>query len=62
MCRVQVLAVCTVLMQPPLRVLFHAPTSSDLSLIAHVGGIVSFLFLGGACIIFGSLGWAVMAC
>ena len=36
-------------MQPPLRVLFHAHTSSGLSLVAHAGGIVSFLFLGGAC-------------
>ena len=49
-------------MQPPLRVLFLAHTSSGLSLIAHVGGIVSFLFLGGACGIFCSLGWAVMTC
>ena len=31
------------------------------SLIAHVG-IVSFLFLGGACSGSCSLGWAVMAC
>ena len=46
----------------PLRVLFHAHTSSGLSLIAHVGGIVSFLFLGGTCSEFCSLGWAVMAC
>ena len=29
---------------------------------AHVGGIVSFLFLGGACSDFCSLGWVVMAC
>ena len=61
-CREQVLAVCIVLVQPPLRVLFHAHTSSDLSLVAHVKGIVSFLFLGGACSDFCSLGWAVMAC
>ena len=33
-----------------------------LNLVAHVGGIVSFLFLGGACSNFCSLGWAVMAC
>ena len=35
-----------------------------LSLIAHVGGIVNFLFLGarGACSDFCSLGWAVMTC
>ena len=33
-----------------------------LSLTAHVGGIVSFLFLGGTCSDFCSLGWAVMAC
>lgn len=46
----------------PLRVLFHAHTSGGLSLIAQVGGIVSFLFLGGACNVFCSLGWAVMAC
>ena len=58
----KVLAVCIVLVQPPLRVLFHAHTSSDLRLIAHVGGIVSFLFLGVACSDFCSLGWAVMAC
>ena len=32
-----------------------------LSLIALVGGIVSFLFLGGACGDFCSLGWAVIA-
>ena len=49
-------------MQPPLRVLFHAHMSSGLSLIAHVGGIVSFLFLGSACSDYCSLGWAVMAC
>ena len=61
-CRVQVLAVCIVLVQPPLRVLLHAQTSSGLSLIAYVGGIVSFQFLGGACNDFCSLGWAVMAC
>ena len=30
--------------------------------IAYVGGIVSFLFLGGACSGFCGLGWAVMAC
>ena len=30
--------------------------------LAHVGGIVSFLFLGGACSGFCSLGWAGMAC
>ena len=35
-----------VLVQPLFRVLCHAQTSSGLSLI---GGIVSFLFLGGAC-------------
>ena len=45
--------------QPPLRVLFHAHTSNGLSLIAHVEGNVSFLFLEGACIDFSSLGWAV---
>ena len=32
------------------------------SLTAHVGGIVSFLSLRGACSNFCSLGWAVMAC
>ena len=52
----------SVLVQPPLRVLFQAHTSNGLSLIAHVGGIVSFLFLGGARSDFCSLGWAVMAC
>ena len=46
----------------PLRVLFHAHRSCGLSLIAHVGGTVSFLFLGGACRNFCSVGWAVMAC
>ena len=53
-----------VLVQPPLKGFFHARTSSarGLSLVAHVGDIVSFLFLGGACSIFCSLGWAVMAC
>ena len=53
---------CIVLVQPPPKVLFHAHTSSALSLIAHVGGIVSFLYLGGACSGFCSSGWAVMAC
>ena len=53
-------ALCIVLVQPRLRALFHAHTSS-LSLIAQVGGIVSFLFLGGACSFFCSLGWAVTA-
>ena len=61
-CRVQVLAVCIVLVQPPLKGLLHAHTSSGLSLIARVGGFVNFLFLGGACSDFCSLGWAVMAC
>ena len=46
-------------MQPPLKRLFHAHTSNGLSLMAHVGGIVSFLFLVDACSDFGS--WAVMA-
>ena len=46
----------------PLRVLFHAHTSSGLSLIAYIEGIVSSLFLGGACSGFCSSGWAVMAC
>ena len=45
-----------------LKGLFHAHTSSGLSLIARVGGIVNFLFLGGACSDVCSLGWAVMAC
>ena len=49
-------------MQPALKGLFYAHTSSGLSLIAHVGGVVSSLFLGGACSEFCSLGWAVMAC
>ena len=47
-----------------LRVLFHmhAHTNGGLSLIAHVEGIVSFMFLGGgACSDYCSLGWAVMA-
>ena len=57
-----VLAVSIVLVQPLLRVLFHAHTSSGSSLIARVEGIASFLFLGGACSGFCSLGWAVMAC
>ena len=51
-----------VLVQPPLRSLFHAHMSSGSSLTAPVGGIVSFLFLAGACSAFCSLGWAVMAC
>ena len=46
----------------PLKRLFHAHTSSGLSLIAHVAGIVNLLFLGGACSDICSLGWAVMAC
>ena len=61
-CRIQVLAVYIVPVQPPLRVLLHAHTSSGVSLIAHVRGIVSFLFLGDACNDFGSLGWAVVTC
>ena len=39
----QVMAVYIVLEQSPLKGLFHANTSSGLSLIAHVGGIVNFL-------------------
>ena len=31
-------------------------------LIAHIGGIASFLFLGGACSDFCTLSWAVLAC
>ena len=46
----------------PLRVLLHAHASNGSSLIACVGGIVSFLFLGGACSGSCSLGWAVMVC
>ena len=42
--------------------LFHAHTSSGLSLIAYVEGTVGFLFREGACSDFCSLGWAVMAC
>ena len=49
------------IMQPLLGVLFHAHTSSGSSLIAHVEGIASFLFLGGACSGFRSLGWAAMS-
>ena len=37
-------------------------TISGLSLVSHAGGVVSFLFLKGACCDFCSLGWAVMAC
>ena len=50
------------LVQAPLEGLFHAHTSGGFSLIARVGGIVNFLFLGGACSSFCILGWAVMAC
>ena len=39
-----------------------ASSTSGLSLTAHVGGNVSFLFLGGACSDFCRLGWTVMAC
>ena len=46
----------------PTQGVVHAHTSSALSLIAYIGGIVSFLFLGGACSGFCTLGWAVMAC
>ena len=34
----------------------------QVTIIAHVEGIASFLFLGGACSGFCSSGWAVMAC
>ena len=46
----------------PLRVLFLAHEGSGSSLIVHAGGIVSFLFLRGACSAFCSLDWVVMAC
>ena len=63
-CRVQDLAaaVCIVLVQPPLRVWFHDTYDQWFKASAHVGGIVSFLCLGGACSNFCSLGWAVLAC
>ena len=40
----------------------HHWWTCETMLRAHAGGIVSFLFLGGACSDFCSLGWAVMAC
>ena len=40
----------------------HLRTVGAASPIAHVEGIASFLFLGGACSGFCSLGCAVMAC
>ena len=46
----------------PTQGVVSAHTSSGSSLIAHVEGIASFMFLGGACSGFCSLGWAVMAC
>ena len=45
----------------PTQGVVRAHTSSGLSLIAHVGGIVNFLFLGDACSNFCSSGRAVMA-
>ena len=45
----QVLAVCVGHMQPLLRMLFLAYMSNGLNFKAGVEGVVSFLFLGGAC-------------
>lgn len=55
-CTAQVLAVCIVPVQRPLRVLFHAHVRNVFGLKAHVGGFLLRMQR------FYSLGWVVMAC
>jgi len=42
--------------------LLHVHTTIGLDLLASIGGIVSCLFLVGACSGFFSLGWALISC
>ena len=58
----RVLAVCIVQPAGPTQGVVSCACEQWCSLIAHVGGIVSFLFLGGACSAFCNLDWVVMAC
>jgi len=53
---------CIVPDQPLLLGLLHVYTTIGLDLSASVGGIVSCLFLVGACSGFFSLGWALINC
>ena len=53
---------CIVPEQPLLLELLHVHTTIGLNLLASIGGIVSCLFLVGACSGFYSLGWALISC
>ena len=53
---------CIVPEQPLLLGLLHVHTTIDLDLLASIGGIVSCMFLVGACSGFYSLGWALINC
>ena len=53
---------CIVPEQPLLLGLLHVHTTIGLDLLASIGGIVSCLFLVGACSGFYSLGWALINC
>ena len=53
---------CIVPEQPLLLGLLHVHTTIGLDLLASIGGIVSCLFLVGACSGFFSLGWALINC
>ena len=48
--------------QPLLLGLLHVHTTIGLDLLASIGGIVSCLYLLGACSGFYSLGWALISC
>ena len=53
---------CIVPEQPLLLGLLHVRTTIGLNLLASIGGIVSCLFLVGACSGFFSLDWALINC
>ena len=53
---------CVVPEQPLLLGWWHVHTTIGLDLLAGTGGIVSCLFLVGACSGFYSLGWALINC
>ncbi len=53
---------CIVPGQPLLLGLWHVHTTIGLDLLAGTGGIVSCMFLVGACSGFYSLGWALINC